>query len=307
MQTLGIGLLVAFIVSAFGAGSASASKFTVNTFGQYKYCPYENPETLECFTGITLGGKNGGYFQLGSVLIKLTKPVTLQGGLASGPDEANGYYKVVPAARGGKTLESPVLKIPGGLSVITPSIQQQAEWPQALKESFKEAKKNKEATAFAELELAGGNQLFEDPDAISSEHLINQDAYGFKLPMKVKITSPWLTKLGGGPCLVGNDEHPVIQLLTTEKPGFLTSVDFSDDFKSVDLVTTLVDLGWPLEPAGGPSGCGGESEAFVDEALRIALRIGPESGGKGLTVLSGHLYDTFNVEKVKELDEKGEL
>jgi hypothetical protein len=291
-------------MGAIGAGSAWAKiPYNVNTYGQYKYCPYENPETEECFAGITAGGKEGGYFQLGKVLVKLNKSITLQGGFADGPAKEEGYYKVVGAVNGGETLESPELNVPGGLGVISKEIQTQAEWPQALKESFKAAKEAKETKAFVKVELAGGNALFEDDHAISVQNIIFQEGYAFKLPLKVKITSAWLTKLGGGPCLVGNDENPVYQLLTTESPGYPGSLNFNEEFSAVELhESTLVHLGWPIEAASGASGCGGEYESYVNRALNIALRI----PGRGITVLNGTLFDS-TVGPVKEKGEKGEL
>jgi hypothetical protein len=306
---VGACLIAAFLVSAMAAGTASAKDpYTAETYSQYKYCPYENPEVTDCFVGRTAGGAKGGFFKYGGITVKLNKPIVLQGGGfndENAPGASEGGSKIVQVT-GGETLEAPELKVSGGLGVITKSIQEQAEWPQALRESFKEARKNHEGNVNIKIELAGGNQLFEDPNGLSTEHIINETGIAFKLPLKVRVISPWLEKLGGGPCMIGNDASPVMQNLTSEGAGtWGTALKWSKDFTNVEIQnSTLVDTGWHIEEASRPSGCGGEYESQVDEALNRVLGTNPAK--TGITVLQGNLHDAGSA-KVKELAEKGEL
>ena len=93
-----------------------------------------------------------------------------------------------------------------------------AQWPAALTESWKEAKKNKENAVYAKIEMAG-NECFEVPGCLDTENIMFEEGIGFRFPLKVKVTGPWLEKLGGGPCEIGNDENPIHINLTTSGTG----------------------------------------------------------------------------------------
>jgi hypothetical protein len=300
----GVSLLAAVGISAIAAMPALAKDpYTdVNSWAAYKYCPYENPEIDDCFAGITAGGSKGGFFQFGNVKVKLNKTIVLQGGFIG----AGSTIKVVPAAHGGETLESPELKLPGGLSLITKSIQAEKEWPDALKQSFKEAKHNKENGANVKIELAG-TELFTVPGSLDIENIINESGVAFRLPLKVRIISPWLEKLGGGPCTIGSDEHPVLQHLTTEGAGRATTgIEFNEAFTNIFIRNSqLVDTGWHIEEASKATGCGGEYEPFVNAALNRVLESDIPSR-VGITVLTGNLHDGSAFE-VRDAAEKGEL
>jgi hypothetical protein len=290
-------------------------KYSVNTWGQYKYCPYTNEQATDCFSGITSGGAKGGFFRLGNVTVKLSKPIVLQGGFY--PNEQNPICKenpechegglfILPATNGGETLEAPELKVTGGLKVITPQIQTEAGWPQALKESFKEAIVNKEGGVNVKIELAGTG-LFEDPNGLSTENLIAEKGAAFKLPLKVRLISSWLTKLGGGPCLVGNDANPIMQNLTSEGSGRsregAQGLKFNKGFTNIEIKgSTLVDTSWPVEEGSHPSGCGGsEYESFVNDALTKSLEL-DVPGRTGMTVLSGNLHDASRFTTQQEFE-----
>jgi hypothetical protein len=304
-RILGIGLLVALFAGAFGASSALAAKdpYSVNTWGQYKDCPYENPEIEECFYGRTNGGAEGGEFQYGHIRVLLSKPIVIQGGAKF---NENNEQEVKPAVNGGETLESPELKVVKGLNVITPKVQTEAEWPTALKESFNAAKKAKETQAFVKIEMAG-NECFEVPGCLNTEAIVNEEGIAFRLSLKVKVTSPWLEKLGGGPCYIGSDEHPIKQNLTTETAGnFGEGIEFNaPEYNNVEIFNSeLVDTHWHIEPASGPNGCGGpEYESYIDGALGNLLEIN-RADKTGITWLKGNLHDA-NSHKVNEEHEAG--
>jgi hypothetical protein len=316
MRMLGIGVLVALIAGALGAGSAWAAKdpYSVETWGQYKFCPwqlYNEPEPnniTDCFYGRTAGGKEGGEFKYGHITVKLNKPVVIQGGYRGGGNE----IEVVPAANGGESLESPELAVIGGLNVITSKIQQEAGWPQALKESFAAAKKAKETKALVKIETAG-TECFTVPGCLNTEHLLEEKGTAFRLSLKVKITNPWLTSLGGGPCYVGSDENPVKQELTSGDAGRAGEVRFSEDFTNLEVHNSrLVDVGWHISKEQAANGCGGpEYESYVNKALNLALEVENSEGGErtaktGVTWLTGNLHDAA-ASVVIEKGEKGEL
>jgi hypothetical protein len=310
---VGLCLIAVFAVSAVGAGSAMAKDpYTVNTWGQYKYCDYSGEghlgELENCFAGITAGGSKGGFFEYGKVKVKLNKSITLQGTFKG---EEN-HIEVSPAINGGETLEAPELKVTGGISVLSKQVQQEAKWPTALSESWKEAKKNKESAVFAKIEMAG-NECFEVAGCLDTENILFEEGVAFRLPLKVKITSPWLEKLASGPCYIASDANPIHINLTTEGAGSAGSLTFNEEFSQIMLGDTkLVDFGWHIPKVSGANGCGGEYEEYVDKALNIALEVEYPEGGevaqrKGIVVLQGNLHNAL-IEAVKKAGvESGEL
>ncbi len=303
VRILGLCLVAAFAVSAVAAMPALAKKseYNTTTWDQFKGCPLTNTEITNCFAGITSGGSNGGYFQLGSVTVKLNKPIILQGGLdGEGPG-----VNIFPAANGYQTLEAPELKVQGGLGVITTLDQERAGWPESLKQSFKEAKKNKETSLNVKIELAGGNRLYENPGSLNVNNLIEEHGAAFTLPLKVRMINSWLEKQGGGPCEIGSETTPVMQYLTTEGAGRAGKFSEGDGFENIELAESrLDDLGWSVEEGGYANGCGsGEDEAYIDAAVNAALE-GPHR--LGITVLAGNLY-TGLAAAVREASERGEV
>jgi hypothetical protein len=303
VRMLGLCLIALFAASIIAAVPALAKetkeeKFVEKVVSVLKNCNYKlsTEEQEFCFAGVTNGGKKGGFFQLGGVTVPLSKPITLQGGLHRSESE-EGF--VVPPATGA-TLESPELTLPGGLSLITPRIQEEEGWPAELKALWKEAIKNHESGMKVKVELAGGNKLYETAGALDISNLIIRSGAAFKLPLKVRMISPVLERLGGGPCEVGNESTPVWQYLTTEEsqdgwPGFGA---IADDGSVIELSESrLADNSWVVEEEAVAKGCGGPYEEFIDNAMNrlLNLREGrnyvPEHGS---TVLTGHLYLAFH-------------
>jgi hypothetical protein len=265
-----------------------AKKKNEEAFNEVKHCPYQNPQVEFCFAGITSGGPEGGFFQIGNAKVALSKPVELQGGLY----EKEGAQFIVPAGNGGETLESSALKVGGGLRLITP--QTVGYWPAEVKQAYAEALKNHETALYAKIEVGGGNLLYETPNALDVTNLIFEEGVGFTLPLKVKITGPWLEKLGGGPCTVGNETTPVMQYLTTETSSDGTSGkgEFFDEGNIVELHhSRLGDFGWSVPEGALASGCGGPYESYIDEALDSVLDIPADHG---VTLLQGNLFEAFS-------------
>ncbi|HTZ86521.1 MAG TPA: hypothetical protein VMB05_07620 [Solirubrobacteraceae bacterium] len=353
VRMLGLCLAAALLVSAFGAGSALANNkdpYSVNTWAQYKYCPFNNAEWQaafyhECYVGRTSGGANGGYFQLGNVTVKLNKPIILHGGFIDRSFaeekeineerkecEANPSYspecevaekapegfakywyykignlKVIPAENGGETLEAPELKVPKGLKLVTPKIQENQDWPAELKAAFKEATKNHEAGLNVKIEVAG-NSLFEKWGGLNTSRILLEQGPAFVLPLKVRLINPWLEKLGGGPCELGNDAHPIIQNLSSEPPGRAAErygISFNEEFTQTGIKgSRLADLNWPVPPGAEATGCGGSYESYVDGAINEVLEL-PRA--HGITVLQGDLFTAVGEVTLEEGEKTGEL
>jgi hypothetical protein len=301
--------IAATAISAIGAGSALAKKdpFNSGTWAQYANCPYQNPEINDCVYGRTSGGSGGGEFKYGHLSVKLNKPVVIQVGFHG----AGETIEVYPPTSG-SALEAPELAVAKGLAVITPKIQGEAEWPQALKESFTAAKKAHEFKTNVKIEMAG-NSCFETPGCLNVENLIGESGDAFKLPLKVRVINSWLEKLGGT-CVIGSDEHPIVQDLTSSGPGRVGEVSFNNAFTNLDLANgQLVDLNWHITREEAAHGCGGEFETFVDKAINIALEVEDGAGEEltrktGITVLTGDLLDGGAQEGVvTEGKESGEI
>ena len=130
LRMVGLGLIAVLAVSAIGAGSAMAKDpYNENTWGQYKYCDYENypgGEITDCFAGITAGGSKGGFFQYGNVKVKLNQSIYLHGSFKGDGAEV----EVEPAVHGGETLEAPELKVTRGSRSSTRPSRKKRNGPQ---------------------------------------------------------------------------------------------------------------------------------------------------------------------------------
>jgi hypothetical protein len=287
-------------------------KYGVRTWGQYKYCPWESPETQFCYAGITEGGRQGGFFEYGKVKVPLSKPIVLQGGYKEVELEEEIEELQLLPANGAASLEAPNLPVTGGIRLFTPRSQEDEQWPTALSESWKEATKNHESAVYVKIELAG-TQCFEDITSpgeacLNTTNLLVEHGTAFKLPLKVKVTAPWLEKLGSGPCYIGSDEHPIHINLTSGGPGSAGILEHNPPFTQVVFrQSRLADVGWTIEPESRPTGCGGAYESYIDRALNGLLE-DTTAGKTGLVVLKGSLFTAKGGNGVRtEGVESGEL
>ena len=280
--------------------------YSANTWGQFSACEpeYEFQEPPgSCYTGITLGGKQGGSFEFGKVVVPLSKSIVLQGTF----DGAEESSVLIPAVNGYQTLDAPELPVTGGIKLFDKSTQEQEEWPAALTESWKEAIKNKEAGVNVKIEMAG-NECFEVMGCLNTSSLLEETGNAFKLPLKVKVTAPWLEKLGSEPCYIGNDANPIHIHLTTEGAGTAGQVEFNNAFDVVAVDNSrLVDVGWKIEPGSYPSGCTGPYASYLDNSLKHVLELDLNPHKKGIVVLKGDLYTGIPANVAKQGKESGEL
>ncbi len=301
VRMLGLCLVGAFAMSVIAATPALAEWSLKKIYAPFSACPYNNPEVGICVHAQTYGGKNGGQFTVGSITIPLSKKITLQGGMTwAGYTSETPLEGFIEPENSQETLLAPPLKVPGGFAH---RISPQPYWPTALKESYENAKKNNELTATETLELAGTPEL--DP-----EHLLVAEETAFELPMKVRVTSPWLTTLGGGPCYVGSNEHPILVDLTSglstgpfpyeynTSQGAVGELTFRDNFDYVEIAnSTLVNNTYAVTT--GAEGCGGEFESIVNRAVSTAAGV-PDASGANTVVLTG-VQKVSVAERVKEV------
>jgi hypothetical protein len=307
VRILGLCLVAAFTMSAVALSVASPAlaentrKEKENFYNRFTECPIELGEAVtECIVAQTRGGKEGGEYTVGPITIQLTKKITLQGGI-------NGS-EVVGAKIPANGLVSPPLTVPGGFAK---RISPQSYWPAPLKESFINAKKNHELGATETLELAGpGSKIFR-------ENLLEENGTAFELLMKVKVSSPWLTSLGGGECHIGSAEHPIVVDLTSgESTGpfpyeYATSHGRAIGPKGAEFVggasgliiyeSILVNNTYAVTT--GVEGCGGAYEKYVDGAINAAAGV-PSPSGANSVILTGTLYDV-NVEGLERFEKEG--
>ncbi len=288
VRMLGLCLVGAFALSVIAVTPALAEVSLKKIYAPFSACPFNNPEVSICVHAETNGGKTGGQFTVGSITIPLSKKITLQGGMTeagyTGETPLEGFFEPENSQ---ETLLAAPLKVPGGFAN---RISPQPYWPTALKESYANAKKNKELTATETLELAGTPEL-------SPGNLLSAEGTAFELPMKVHVTSPWLTTLGGGPCDVGSNEHPIVVDLTSglstgpfpyeynTGTGAVGELTFRDEFNYVEITNdTLVNNTYAVTT--GAEGCGGEFESYLNRAVSTAAGV-PDASGANTVILTG--------------------
>jgi hypothetical protein len=309
-------LIAVFALGAIVAGPAFAGKAE---WTKYAHCPVATPDFINppaefdglpyagtagegqnyCLFGETAGGKEGGSFTVGGVTVPLSKKIKIQGGMVGYEEPDGKILGRMIAPEGGELLEAPELNVPKGINLITPAIMNETNWPRSLEESFDYAKVHHETKLFAHIVVAGGNEIYEEQNAVNPENLINAEGPAFTLPLRVVLSGPWLSALGGGECTVGTEEHPVIQHLTSGTSEAPAPFEANTQTGSAGLLTLnkaftniairgskLVDSTWPVEvPA---EGCGGSYESYVDAAISKVLNL-PAPAGSSVTVLKGTL------------------
>ncbi len=311
VRIMGLCMVAMFAISAMALGVASPAlaskeakeqKEIEKSWNVFKNCPWQNPKVQLCTFGETFKGTKGGFYAIGSAKVALSD-VVIQAGIHENSETE--LYELIAPTDGAKTLESPPEPVTGGIKLITPEIQESSKWPEALKQAFQEAVKNHESKLDAKIEVGGGNVLYETPGALNTTNLIFETGTALKLPIQVKLESPFLEKLGGGPCVVGNEVTPIWQELTSEPKdnGTAGRLEIKYEGNWVGLTDGRLGAdGWSIPEAALAQGCGGEYESYVDEALDRTLQ--GYNHADGITLLSGSLYESV-AETAKEYLEEG--
>lgn len=235
-------------------------------FEQFAHCPVTVKKVTQCLVAVTSSGE----FKLANKTVKITKPITLQGGIEENSRE------LVPASNG-ETLSRAPLPVPGGLLGI--------EGLEAIG-----------GEVLAVTELAGPAQVFP----------ANLEGAGttVEMPLKVKLENATL----GESCYVGSQAEPIVLHLTTgttnppapNKPikGNPGTVSFNAELTIITISgVSLVDNTFS---APGANGCGGALSLLLDEAVNLQVGL-PSASGNNTAILSGSLAEASpqNVKKAK--------
>lgn len=267
---VGVALLLIVLGVALLRGHRSSGDYAA-----FAGCPLGNRATDVCIFARTESGE----LTIGKRTIPITRTLTLQGGIHE--DEATGKQQFIEATAG-KTLSVAPQPIPGGLrEVVAPGVL-----PKILRERFDELIARGEAAVTATTGLVTPARAIE----VSTQNLIEAKGIGLALPVKVKLSSPFL----GASCYIGSTAHPIVISLTTGttrhssshgpaagKPGH---AKFKDDYNLVTLSEdTLVSDSFP---APRVTGCGGALSALVDPALDAELGL-PVAAGHNEAIMNG--------------------
>lgn len=250
---------------SFGALSSASSAFA-NGFEVFKQCPVK--EAAICLYGTTEGGE----FVVGAKAVKVTKPITLQGGLAIN-EETEAVTFV--GALNGETLSKTPETVPGGLLGI-----------EGL---------GGEVTATTE--LAGPASSI----VLNTANLLEATGTALSLPVKLKLGNPFL----GNSCYGGSNRHPIVLELTTgttsppkpNKPITGNPGTLSSSEGGTILVLTENKLVNNSFAAPGVEGCG-LIPLFVDPLVDLAMGV-PASAGHNTAVLEGK-FELAGAETVAE-------
>jgi len=316
VRILGLSLSAVLVVMAALTSAAALAhvaegpggeKFST-TWKKFRHCPvFEAPTVQSCFVASTNPEKKGGYYSVGPIVVNVTKPIVLQGGLTHQElNEREEYVaQVVPPNDGTPVITPAAETVPGEpLANVSEAEMNEAEWPQSLRESYKEAQKHrmfKEGKTVEEIEPAG-----DDVDIASTFNLLV--AEGTAIEAKIQITgkNPWLESLGGN-CQIGSEANPVVQHLTSGEsvspltgevlkgnPGYPSVWDREELVP--DAEAELVDNTYPVPAA---EKCGGAAfEAYLDPVVNRAFGL-PAEAGASKTLLIGQLFKATKLSVLK--------
>ncbi|HTZ63279.1 MAG TPA: hypothetical protein VMB51_04180 [Solirubrobacteraceae bacterium] len=303
VRMLGIGLVVMLLGAAFASSTAlanrsqgpGAEKFNLK-WSKFRHCPvFEISASDKCFYAETNPEKKGGYYSVGPIVVNVTKSISLQGGLTEANEETN-LAEVIAPTDGAAVIAPVAEKVPGEpLGSVSEAEMNEAAWPQALRESYEEAKKHhllKEGKTTEIIEPAGN-----DTDYASTFNLLLGEGSAIEANVQITGKNAWLEALGGN-CQIGSEADPIVQHLTSGEsvspltgevlkgnPGYPAVWD-NDELVS-DTETELVDNTYSVP---GAEHCGGSAnEAYLDPVVDHAFGI-PAVAGASKTLLIGQLF-----------------
>lgn len=246
------------VVASLGLLSAASAAFATpkGEFEKFAQCPTSNPKVSVCLVGTTESGE----FVVGAKAVKVTKPITLQGGLEI--NEETGAVTFAGAANG-ETLSKTPETVPGGLIGI-----------EGL---------GGEVTATTE--LAGSASSI----VLNTENLLEAKGTALSLPVKLKLGNPLL----GNHCYGGSNAHPIVLELTTgttsppkpNKPISGSPGEFSSNEEGTIIFIKNNKLVNNSFAAPGVEGCG-LIPLFLDPLVDLAMGV-PAPGGHNTAILEG--------------------
>jgi hypothetical protein len=282
VKTFAAGALVTALAALGSASPALAQPHhPTGEFAQFGDCPLSITNLTECVYSVT----NGGSFTLGKKTVPLKNPVTLQGGFIVNAATEKLEFK---GAEDGNTLSKTPQPVPGGFLGITAPTW----WPEWLQEEFNEFINEGFTGVQATVELAAPAEDI----GLSTENLINEEGTALELPVKIKLSNPFL----GNSCYIGSNENPVVIPFTTGTSGSVKGsageLSFNEEFTLITISGGKLVNGTYSAP--GASGCGGwPLEYLIDPFVNSIVGI-PSGSGSNTAILEGKLQ-TANAAAVK--------
>jgi hypothetical protein len=275
---LAVGLILMVSLVALGI-ALSGSHHSQSDYAPFADCPLSNPATDVCIFAQTESGR----LIIGKKTIPITRAITLQGGVHE--NVQTGKQEFVGAADG-DALSRALQAVPGGLlEIVAPKLL-----PRTLRERFYAFVDQGVTNVTATVELAAPASSIR----VSTQDLIEAKAVGLSLPVKVKLSNPFL----GASCYIGSNAHPIVIPLTTGttsrsplhkpitgKPGH---AKFEDDYNLITIKEdSLISNSFAAPRA---EGCGGARASLVDLAVDAELGV-PVAAGHNEMILNGALRD----------------
>ena len=258
-------MLIAVLVIPATAAAKKQTPIEQLGFGNFVQCPTENEEAFDCVHSITTGG----VFEVGTLKVKITKPIILQGAI---PNPFSGKQNIVPA-KNGETLSPTPQLLPKGIASVLKQTPGNKFFLKFCK-TFPE-KPECRVEGAAELMPAGGE--------IFLFNFIGEQTPGVVLNVRLHLISKAL----GKKCYFGSPESPILLDLTTGptsppppnesihgSTGHLSedsteSILFDNNFEIVDNVFA----------APGAQGCGTEgTEEETDQLINEKIGLPAASG-----------------------------
>lgn len=269
--------LAAALAAMMLVPATSASAALTGEYAKFNTCPLSNLSVEACLYAESTTGE----FTVGKKTVPLVNPQVLKGG-AFGPEGVLGPLNFV-APTDGLVLSKAAQPVPGGLLGVTAP----AWWPKFLRDLFNETINNGFTGVTATVELAGSASSVK----ASFLNALNQEGSAFSLPVKVKLSNPFL----GSNCYVGTNSNPINLNLTTgttsppapNKPisGFPGEGGSDPEERFIFLKKNrLVDNSFS---APGASGCGGILFSWAVDPLVDSILGTPSPAGANTAILEG--------------------
>jgi hypothetical protein len=269
------------VLSALSGGHRSS-----DDYAPFAVCPLGNPQTDLCLFTQTEGGE----FVAGDKTVPLSRAITLQGGIHV---VENAEREIVKdefiAATGGETMSKTSQAVPGGLrGVVDPNLLGPAQ-----RKVFDDLLARGITQVTATIELAASASSI----GVSTQNLIEARGIGLSLPLKVKLSNPFL----GGSCYIGSNTHPIVVALTTGRlvstrraplHGLLAGKPGHAEFKDHYNLVTLREDSLVSDSFAAPraTGCGVIDPFRVDSAVDAELGL-PAAVARNTAILDVTLKD----------------
>jgi hypothetical protein len=268
------------------AVSLSGGHRSSGDYAAFAACPLGDPRTDLCLFTQTTGGE----FIIGGETVPLSRTITLQGGVHVVENEEREIVKdEFIAAKNGETLSRTSQAVPGGLrGVVDPGLLGPAR-----RKVFDDLLARGNTLVTATIELAAPASSI----GVSTQNLIEARGIGLALPLKVKLSNPFL----GGSCYIGSDAHPIVVALTTGRltagrraslHGLLTGKPGHAEFKDHYNLITLREDSLVGDSFAAPraTGCGAIDPSRIDSAVDAELGL-PAAAHHNTAVLDVTLRD----------------